>query len=70
MLPKTFKEIKARLLAQLDEIHAPHVSFMSDIWTSRIVYIANSALGQRGIPMLEQCSQRTAFSWFSHWEKY
>ena len=25
MLPKTFKEIKARLLAQLDEIHAPHV---------------------------------------------
>ena len=35
MLPKTFKEIKARLLAQLDEIHAPHVSFTSDIWTSQ-----------------------------------
>lgn len=35
MLPNTYKEIKARLLAQLDETHAPHVSFTSDIWTSQ-----------------------------------
>ena len=35
LLPKTYNKMKAHMSAQLDEAHAPYVSFTSDIWTSQ-----------------------------------
>ena len=35
MLPNAYKEVKVCLLTQLDKIHAPHISFTSDMWTSQ-----------------------------------
>ena len=34
MLPKTYQDLKARILSQLDQANATHISFTCDIWTS------------------------------------